>query len=364
MKKILSISNNIGHYSTHAMAALPRYEMEYHITSMLEGDDDATFTVRRNGKVFYIELSPSNFVNSPATTQKYKSCLEVLQSGEEVLGEIYDTDVYDWVMAPFGPLLTDLAPDPSAESVGNIRVTLKEYLYPEFFLFILDIIDEKLQPRRVPIERSPYWPLCDVLDDDFLDDLESWTAFYDPAGIIISHKNTEDALFKPPKKVLIAKGQTACFFKRCHGSVQITRELKTYKKIHAAGLDSQVNLCHMYGLVMDDNNSILGLLLTHIDGGRRLSSIVIPEEPNDPPRAIRERWMGQIEAALSALHARDIVWGDVKAENILIDERDNAWLIDFGGGYTEGWVDKGIAGTVEGDFAGMAELKKLVFPST
>lgn len=267
-------------------------------------------------------------------------------------------------MAPFGPFLTEFAPDPSAESVENIQVTLKDYLYPEFFVFVLDIIDEKLQPRRVPTERSPHWPLSVVFDDDFLDDLETWTAFYDPAGVIISHKNPEDALFKPPKKVLIEKGQTACFFKCCHGSVQIIRELKTYKRIHAAGLDSQVNLCYMHGFVMDDNNSILGLLLTHIECGRRLSNIVIPEKPNDPPRALRERWMGQIEAALSALHANDIVWEDVKAGNILIDEKDNALLIDFGGGYTEGWVNKDIAGTVARDFAGMAELKKLVFPST
>lgn len=254
--------------------------MEQQIISMSEGDNDATFMVRRNGKTFYTQISPSNFVNSPATTQKYKSYLEVIRSGEEVLGEIYDVDVYDWVMAPFGPLLIVLAPDPWAESVGNIRVTLKEYLYPAFFLFILDIIDEKL---------SSHWPLCNVFDDDFLDDLESWPGFYDPAGIIISHKNPEDT-FEPPKKVLTDKGQTACFFKRCRGSVPMARELKTYKKIHAAGLDSQVNLCHMHGILMDENNSILGLLLTHIDGGRRLSNIVIPEEPNDPPRAIGERW--------------------------------------------------------------------------
>lgn len=345
------------------MAAPPRYEMEYHITSIVEGDDDATFTVRRNGKVFYIEVSPSNFVNSPSTTNKYKSYLEVLKSGEEVLGEIYDIDVYEWVMAPFEASLIELAPDLPVESVENITVTLKEYLYPDFFVFILDIIDEKLQPRRVLTERSPHWPSFVRFDDDFLDDLETWTAFYDPAGIITSHKNPKDALFKPPKRVLIEKGQIACFLKRCHGSVQITQELKTYKKIHAAGSDSQVNLCHMYGIVMDDNGFILGLLLTHIECGRPLSNIVIPEEPNDPPPAVREGWMGQIEAALSALHASDVVWGDVKAENVLIDESNNAWLIDLGGGYTEGWVDKDIAGTVTGDFAGMAKLKKLLFPS-
>ena len=74
--------------------------------------------------------------------------------------------------------------------------------------------------------------------------------------------------------------------------------------------------------------------------------------------------MGQLEAALSALHETDIVWGDVKAENILIDKDDSAWMIDFGGGYTPGWVDKEVAGTVMGELAGMAKLKRLLFPST
>lgn len=31
------------------------------------------------------------------------------------------------------------------------------------------------------------------------------------------------------------------------------------------------------------------------------------------------------------LHGIGIVWGDGKAENVLIDINDNAWIIDFGG---------------------------------
>lgn len=59
--------------------------------------------------------------------------------------------------------------------------------------------------------------------------------------------------------VLIEKDWTAFFFKRCHGSAHSTRDLETYTKTHAAGLDSQANTCHMFGLVMDNNTSNLGL---------------------------------------------------------------------------------------------------------
>lgn len=345
------------------MTAVLRYEIEHHITSLRDDDHDANFTVRRNGKVFYIKVSPSQFVNSPIMTEKYLSYLEVLRSGEELLGDIYDTDVYEWVMAPFVPFFTELAPGPPGD-VKDIKLTLQEHLFPKFFVFALDIVDEKLCPRRVAMEQSPHRPSFVRFDDDFLDDLETWTAFYDPAGIILSFKDPEDALFKPPNKVLIDNSETECFFKPCNSSVQIKQELKAYKMILAAGLDSQLYLCHLHGIVMDDSDFIIGLLLTYIDNGDRpLSTRIHPEEPNDPAPGIRERWIDQLDATLAELHKAGIVWGDVKAENVLIDRDNNAWMTDFGGGYTEGWVDQEIAGTVEGDLAGMVKLKKFIFPS-
>lgn len=59
------------------------------------------FKVRRNGKVFYIRIFPSQFVNSPTTTEIYMRYLELLQSGLEIIGgvdgsdDIYDADVFE-----------------------------------------------------------------------------------------------------------------------------------------------------------------------------------------------------------------------------------------------------------------------------
>lgn len=69
--------------------------------------------------------------------------------------------------------------------------------------------------------------------------------------------------------------------------------------------------------------------------------------------------MGQLDSALTGLHKAGIVWGDVKTENVLIDGENNAWITDFDCGYTEGLVEREIAGT---DLAGMAKLKKVIFP--
>lgn len=153
-----------------------RYEFESHVTS--SRDDNARFTIRRNGKLFHIRVSPSQFINSPATTEKYLSYLEVLRSGEEVIGNVYDTDVFEWVTRPFEPLFAELAPSPAlTDSHADITVTLQEHPFPSFFIFALDVVDEKLQTRRIESKKSPYSPSHVWLDDDYLDDLEKWTTY-------------------------------------------------------------------------------------------------------------------------------------------------------------------------------------------
>ena len=83
--------------------------------------------------------------------------------------------------------------------------------------------------------------------------------------------------------------------------------------------------------------------------------------PYHPPTSARQRWASQLNTALAKLHKSGIVWVDVKAQNVLIDEDDNAWITDFGRGYTRGWVGEKMAGTVEGDLAGIAKLRDCIF---
>jgi len=40
----------------------------------------------------------------------------------------------------------------------------------------------------------------------------------------------------------------------------------------------------------------------------------------------------------------------------MIDNNNDAWLIDLGGGYTEGWVDEDKAGSIEGDLQGVTKI--------
>lgn len=138
-------------------------------------------------------------------------------------------------------------------------------------------------------------------NDELVDEVEKWTTLYDPARIVLSFENPEDALFKPPRKVLIEDGKMACFFKSCYSTVQTTNELQAYEKIVAADIDPQLYICRLHGVVMDDARFVVGLLLTYIDHrSRTLSTVVGPDRPQ--PASLTNRWTSQLDAAVAELH--------------------------------------------------------------
>ncbi|KAK3326688.1 hypothetical protein B0H66DRAFT_637922 [Apodospora peruviana] len=63
----------------------------------------------------------------------------------------------------------------------------------------------------------------------------------------------------------------------------------------------------------------------------------------------KKKWAAEIRDAVDQLHKIGLVWGDGKPSNVIVDDHDDAWLIDLAGGWTQEWVDKQVAGTVEGD---------------
>lgn len=91
-----------------------------------------------------------------------------------------------------------------------------------------------------------------------------------------------------------------------------------------------------------ESDEIIGLLRQWVEG-RCLGEIDIANTATEK----RTRWASQIREALDHLHQMGVVWGDGKPRNIIGD--DDVWLIDFGGSYTEGWVHRELAGTVDGD---------------
>lgn len=62
---------------------------------------------------------------------------------------------------------------------------------------------------------------------------------------------------------------------------------------------------------------------------------------------------------VEALHTWNIIWGDAKMANILIDESiDDAWVVDFGGGNSEGWIDHELHGLMEEGLKALERIRK------
>lgn len=117
-----------------------------------------------------------------------------------------------------------------------------------------------------------------------------------------------------------------------------TREILTYSKIHMAKFDSTILTSQLEGLVQDDDGDVMGLVLSYIDcDGATLNCI---DGRDSKFSEVRQKWVDQISHTLKHLHLHNIIWGDAKAANVLIDVNEDAYLIDFGGGCTKGWVEK------------------------
>ncbi|KAF5989618.1 hypothetical protein FBULB1_758 [Fusarium bulbicola] len=103
-----------------------------------------------------------------------------------------------------------------------------------------------------------------------------------------------------------------------------------------------------------DTQQILGFLRQWVPG-RRLSDGLAAGTPEK-----RQKWACQIRRSIELLHQNGLVWGDGKPSNVIIDDVDDAWLVDFGGGYTRGWVDEELMETKQGDEQALEKIVKLL----
>ena len=319
-------------------------------------DDNSQLEVRRYGKCFYITMAPENFVDSPPIKQQYLDYLAAERSDatdDDNIAEDYNPeDFYAWALEPCLPLFETIAPAPKQ----NLKITLHDFLYPEVFYYSLRVVDGELTPVQSEGRGAGMVAPGLKLDDSVFS--PAWPSFL-PTEIEICITNPEDAIFASPNKVLI-NGKAICFFKLYQpGDTNMAlRELENYKRITESNLDPDVRICRLLSIIKDDENQLIGLLLTYIECD--FLTLACAVEP-DTPASTKQKWVDQVTGTLTQLHKAGIVWGDAKPDNILIDKNDDAWIIDFGGGYTRGFVEREKAGTIEGDLQGLEKIVEYVF---
>ncbi|KJZ71834.1 hypothetical protein HIM_08762 [Hirsutella minnesotensis 3608] len=335
----------------------------------LEGETPAWFTlqIRLNGKSFNIRASPSKFYDSPKITAEFFEIFAFLVSGSDLFeDEVEETSsdtgnetpahraitidrCFDWAVRRLLPILDNLAPQRTDLS----NVTLHDYLSSESFECELSSMNDMLEPRPVILrERMDDWE-SSFGSSPWKTTLPS----FHPSQINIIGDDPRYILDEDPTRLYV-DGQ-ALFFKSFDpvGEEIGKGEVAKHEQISRANLRSHIRTCRAYGVVLDDSCRPLGILLHRIDEDTTLTGALSPVTPEHTKR----RWASQLRESLQALHQAGIIWGDAKPDNVIIDRQGDAWIIDFGGGHTTGWVDENKAGTVEGDLQGLGNILKFLF---
>jgi hypothetical protein len=254
-----------------------------------------------------------------------------------------------WILQPF--ILRHVFQDMAPAASTPLLLTLQDCINTPTLSFTLKSVNGELMPVQIPtspeslgnyskaasISDSLYWSEC---------------ATVKPENVSMIDK------FHPQNRNLVSFHGKTCWFKAVQVQTPDTayiREIDILIRIEKVGLLDQIRVPRLEGLVTSEKDGFIhGLLLNGIYDSGTLW------ERRDDSISLRKRWYNDVTRMLSLLHSASIVWGDFKPENMLVDEEDNIWLIDFGGGVTDGWVDGENMETERGDMQGLARLKEFL----
>jgi len=156
-------------------------------------------------------------------------------------------------------------------------------------------------------------------------------------------------------KVFVNRQDICCKMVTTHTKA-VQREYECLSKIAGSQYPSSISAPKLIGFVMDDSNTgTIGILEEYIPHNSTLG------RPYGGIEAItheRKRgWAEQISHNVRLLHKIGVVWGDAKPENVLINsDMDDCWLVDFGGSWTDGWVNARLMKTKAGNEQALARI--------
>ncbi|OAA70251.1 Serine/threonine-protein kinase-like domain protein [Cordyceps fumosorosea ARSEF 2679] len=253
-----------------------------------------------------------------------------------------EDDFFDWALEPLLPVLCEQTP---WELKGK-TATLNNALYAPIMEYTLEAVSDKLvlRPREEHAETQSMFGVSRP------DGYQQWPGYL-PSETLLDKNASYDSI---PRKVILPDGSRGFFKIVGRGEKHtIETELNNYDRIRISQLPSSVRISRLLGLVRDECDTVFGLLLTYIDCGTVTLTCAVESGASD---CQRQEWVAEVTQIISSLHKNGIVWGDAKPDNILIDQNQNAWIIYFGGGYSEAWVPKDLAGTMNGDLVALAKV--------
>ncbi|EMC91813.1 hypothetical protein BAUCODRAFT_305789 [Baudoinia panamericana UAMH 10762] len=264
-----------------------------------------------------------------------------------------ETALQSWMLQPLGSIIDEYA----SASANEGQQTLKKWYTGPVYYFNLEVENDSLQA----IELEPDDELKQRVDEllpqisipKYVRDID--VPIFCAEDLLVLDCSHSPPPYHPSR--VQVNGTDEVFFLKLVDNSQpqpTKRELSLLNRIAQRGLHKHIRCPKLEGLVIWDNDhsKIMGFLQTDIPDPTPLTlklDATVPQE-------LRDRWAAESERMKNVLHEHNIVWGDAKADNFMVDKNDDLWIIDFGGSYTEGWVDAGIKETAKGDDMGVEKI--------
>ncbi|KAI1157751.1 hypothetical protein F5B18DRAFT_643738 [Nemania serpens] len=300
--------------------------------------DGLFITILYHGKRFHISLLPPS---SPDTVEgplisKFDSIDDedddqVLAVQKEIETIVYKTGVSVW---------TQLAPPiPNGTELSDLH----SLLYPETFSFRFVTNDGKAKLIPHQIDEAIYHNRfgMKIVNDIGLPQYSSKDV------LVLDTLKGEGYIAK-----VLVEGREMCCKSGDEAFWQgIEREFDCLRKVARSHLANSIQVPQLLGLVTSaETGRIIGILEQYIPTGTPSDLGELRDEGIEVSAERIKKWAARVRGTVDLLHEIGVVWGDGKPHNILIhEETDEAWLIDFGGSYTHGWVDEELMETLEGD---------------
>jgi serine/threonine protein kinase len=230
----------------------------------------------------------------------------------------------------------------------SIAQSLEEFLFPAILYLQISFVEGRLQAIKIE-DREDY----DSMRETACLAMDSVPPYVTSLIPALDLNFQQDVSMGRVLKV--SHDGAVCIFKSASYGIedQLKREIHMLQQVSErwgqAGRD-RLRIPRLLGLVTA-RNQIVGILEEYVDG-ENLYELNMA----DISTGQRRNWKMQIEKTVRRLHEKGLVWGDVKPDNIIIDRAAQAWLIDFGGSWTDGWVDEEAKETVEGDMQGLQRV--------
>jgi hypothetical protein len=339
--------------------------------SMLDlyvSDEAVEYAFLLNGTRFFVSVVAENLRGKGDLLKEFNAFKDDLDDPDTQF------QFEEWVLAALQNFVQELAPTP--EPGTRKPVTLLQFFSPPTFAFQLINENGKLRgiqepynyenhgdlsPRTRIVDNSTHVPAPSATSNNRVllrSELPSVPLI--PASEL---ERVDDGLHDyemsdVPKKVRRRGSDEVFFFKagfKDHGHL---REIELLSRISDTGkFYPPFRTSKIVGLVVWDNDcaaeetSLMGFLLEYVNGD---SLQVLMDSAS---MATRMKWIGQIEATVERLHEFGIVWGDVKPDNVMIDDKEDAIVVDFGGGYTPDYIPRELQQTAQGDLIGLEHMR-------